>query len=55
MKVFSTALLASLLFALLTFPAAASMGDSLQDGSPLFALFAIGLLGLLVSRRKFRH
>lgn len=55
MKIFSTVLFTTLLFASLVLPAVASMGDSLQDSSPLFALFAIGLLGLVVSRRKFRH
>lgn len=50
MKIFSITL-----FATLALPATASIGDSLHDSSPLFALFAIGLLGLVVSRRKFRH
>jgi hypothetical protein len=48
-------LLNCLLLAALAFPAAASLGDRLQEGSPLFVLFAIGVVGLAISRRKLRH
>lgn len=48
-------LLNTLVFAALAFPAAASLGDQLPEGSPLFVLFTIGVVGLAISRRKLRH
>lgn len=48
-------LLPGMLVFLLVHPAAASVSEQIGSGPSFFLLLTIGLVGLVLSRRKLRH